>query len=73
MIMEPFQIVSLALAVLIFNVAVYFAYQWRKIKASVAKAHKCLEVVDIALADDNVSEEEFRQIWSRCYSDIFKG
>ena len=50
----------------------YYGSEWARIKKCISATRKCLETVDDAVADDTVTEEEFRMIWDICYTKLIR-
>ena len=65
---EPFGTLALIAAALILLVAGYYGSYYLFFKKKLSEFRACLDTVDDALKDNNVTEEEFRLAWDRCYA-----
>lgn len=46
----------------------YYGSYYLIFKTKFNKFRECIDAVDEALKDDNVSEADFRTVWNRCYT-----
>ena len=46
----------------------YYGSYYLIFKQKLSEFRGCVNAVDEALKDDTVSEEEFRDVWNRCYT-----
>ena len=65
---EPFRTLVLIVAALILLIAGYYGSYYLYFKKKLSELRACLDAVDDALKDNNVTEEEFRNVWDRCYA-----
>ncbi len=65
---EPFGTLVLIVAALILLIAGYYGSYYLYFKKKLWEFRACLDAVDDALKDNNVTEEEFRLAWDRCYA-----
>ena len=65
---EPFRTLALIGAALILLIAGYYGSYYLIFKKKLSEFRACIDAVDEALKDNNVTEEEFRIVWDRCYA-----
>ena len=65
---EPFGTLALIAAALILLIAGYYGSYYLYFKKKLLEFRACIDAVDDALKDNNVTEEEFRLVWDRCYA-----
>jgi len=65
---EPFGTLALIAAALILLLAGYYGSYYLYFKNKLSEFRACLDAVDDALKDNNVTEEEFSLAWDRCYA-----
>ena len=65
---EPFRTLTFIGASLILLLAGYYGSYLLIFKKKLSEFRACLDAVDDALKDNNVTEEEFRLAWDRCYA-----
>jgi hypothetical protein len=46
----------------------YYGSYYLIFKSKFSEFRECVDAVDVALKDDNVSEIEFRDVWNKCYT-----
>ena len=65
---EPFRTLAFIGVSLLLLLAGYYGSYLLIFKKKLSEFRACLDTVDDALKDNNVSEEEFRLAWDRCYT-----
>jgi hypothetical protein len=65
---EPFRTLAVIAVPLILLIAGYYGSYYLCFKKKLSEFRACLDTVDDALKDNNVTEEEFSLAWDRCYA-----
>ncbi len=65
---EPLEAFALIAGGIITLIVGYYGSYYLIFKQKLSEFRGCVNAVDEALKDDTVSEEEFREVWNRCYT-----
>ena len=68
---EPFRTIAFMGVSVLLLLAGYYGSYYLIFKKKLSEFRACIDTVDDALKDNNVSEEEFGLAWDRCYT-VFK-